>query len=384
VQRLLGIEVPPATIASCLERLRIACVREGEDFLATPPSWRFDIAIEEDLVEEVARLVGYDAIPATASKHRQSMLADPETHVSTAALKARLVDLDYHEAITFSFVSGAHEAALFPARDASSAPIAVLNPIASHLDVMRTTLLGGLLDVLRTNVARRAERVRVFEAGRVFLRGADGFEQPLRIGGLAYGDVAGEQWGAAKRGVDFFDIKGDVAALCAPHAIATERAEHPALHPGRSARVLLDGRAIGWLGELHPRLGRRYELPGAVVAFELDLAPLGCVPLPAATPVSKFPVARRDFAVLVDEALPWADIEAALAAAKPPQVEALRLFDVYRGPELPPGRKSLAILVLIQDTQRTLTDSELNGIVAGIVDVLVTRFGATLRQQGGS
>jgi phenylalanyl-tRNA synthetase beta chain len=380
VTKTLGIDVPAATIASCLERLQIPFVRDGADFLATPPSWRFDLAIEEDLIEEIARLVGYDAIPATTSAHVQRMLPERETGIAASELRRRLVDRDYQEAITFSFVSASDEAALFPDREAMAAPIAVLNPIASHLDAMRTTLIGGLLDVLRTNVARKQDRVRIFEIGRAFLRGNDGFDQPLRIAGLAYGDAAGEQWGEKKRAVDFYDVKGDVEALAAPCALTTERAEHPALHPGRCARVHRADLAIGWLGELHPRLVRRYEFPRAPVVFELDLAPLGERPLPAAQPVSKLPVARRDFAVLVDDALPWRDVERALGEARAPQIDAVRLFDVYRGPELPAGKKSLAILVLIQDTERTLTDAEINGIVAQLVRILTEKFGATLRQ----
>jgi len=380
VARLLGIDVPVATIATCLERLHIPFVRDGSDFVATPPSWRFDLAIEEDLIEEVARLVGYDAIPAAPSAHVQQMLPEPEALIAPSRLKRRLVERDYQEAITFTFVSSTDEAALFPDRDAAAAPVTVLNPIASHLDVMRTTLVGGLLDVLRTNLARKHERVRVFEVGRAFLRGNGGFEQPMRIAGLAYGDAFGEQWGAQKRAVDFFDVKRDVEALAAPRALTTERAEHPALHPGRSARVTLDGRPIGWLGELHPGLSKRYEFPRPPIVFELDLAPLTERALPVARPVSKLPVARRDFAVLVDESLPWREVEDALAKTQPPQVDEVRLFDVYRGPELPPGKKSLAILVLIQDTERTLMDVELNRIVAQLVQVLVTQFGATLRQ----
>ncbi len=380
VARILGIDVPATTIASCLERLRISFVRDGADFIATPPSWRFDIAIEEDLIEEIARLVGYDAIPAASAAHVQRMLPAPEATITPSSLRRRLIDRDYQEAITFSFVSASDEAALFPDRDAATAPIAVLNPIASHLDTMRTTLIGGLLDVLRTNVARKHDRLRIFELGRVFLRDGASIDQPLRIGGLAYGDAAGEQWGEKKRAADFYDIKRDVETLVAPRTIATERAEHPALHPGRCASVRVAEQTIGWIGELHPRLARRYELPKAPVLFELDLAPLTERPLPIARPVSKLPVARRDFAVLVDESLPWRDVANALAQASPPQVDTVRLFDVYRGQELPAGKKSLAILVLIQDTERTLTDAEINGIVSELVRVLAQKFGAILRQ----
>ena len=201
-------------------------------------------------------------------------------------------------------MSSALEAVLFPERAAADAPIAVLNPIASHLDVMRTTLAGGLLDVLRTNLARKHERVRVFEIGRCFRRNGAEADQPLRLGGIAYGHAFPEQWGTPKRPVDFHDVKGDLEALVAPRALATEAAPHPLLHPGRSARVTLDGEAVGWLGELHPRLARHFELPRAPILFELDLTPLLRHPLPVARPVSKLPVVRRDFAVVVDETLP--------------------------------------------------------------------------------
>ncbi len=380
VARLLGITVPEKTIANLFDRLRLPHARAGADFLVTPPTYRFDLAIEEDFVEEIARLVGYDAIPATPSAHVQAMLADPETLLSARALKRRLVARDWQEAITFSFVSSAREAALFPNRDATDAPIAVLNPIASHLDVMRTTLAGGLLDVLRTNLARKHDRVRVFEVGRCFVRTGDGVDQPRRIGGLAYGLVAPEQWGLAKRPVDLFDVKGDLEALTDPRVLVAERAAHPMLHPGRSARLRLDGEPVGWLGELHPRLVKELELPRAPVVFELDLDPLTARTLPVAQPMSRLPIVRRDFAIVVDEGLPAAAILDALEAAKPARVEVIRLFDVYRGAGLPPGKKSLAILVLMQDTARTLTDAEIDGTVAELVRVLQDRFGGTLRQ----
>jgi phenylalanyl-tRNA synthetase beta chain len=256
----------------------------------------------------------------------------------------------------------------------------VLNPIASHLDVMRTTLAGGLIDVLCTNLARKQDRVRVFEAGRCFTRAGEGYNQPLRLGGLAYGDALSEQWGAAKRAVDIFDVKGDLEALVAARALTTERSEHPALHPGRTARVLLDGEPIGWLGELHPRVVRTFDLPHAPMLFEVDLLPLLNRPLPSARPVSRLPVVRRDLAIIVDEALPARELLAALAAAKPVVVDAIRLFDVYRGRGIGPGKKSLAILVLIQDTERTLTDAEIDATVAQLLRTAVDRFGATLRQ----
>jgi phenylalanyl-tRNA synthetase beta chain len=379
VKRLLGIDVPEQMIGTLFSRLGFAFTRNGKDFIVTPPTPRFDLVIEEDFVEEIARLVGYETIPATPSAHVQRMLADPETAVSPIVLKRRLAARDWQEAITFSFISSAAEATFFPDRSASAAPIAVQNPIASHLDVMRTTLAGGLLEVLRTNLARQHDRVRVFEVGRCFLRDSNGDEQPLRIGGLAYGPALSEQWGIAKRPVDFHDVKGDIEALVAPRTVATEAGSHPMLHPGRSARVILDGQAIGWLGELHPRLAKEFELPRAPVFFELDVAPLLRQPMPEARPVSKLPVVRRDFAVVVDEAIPAGALLAALEVARPRQVIALRPFDLYRGAGLSPGKKSLAILVLMQDTERTLTDADIDATLADLLRVLQVRFGAVLR-----
>ena len=379
VTRLLGIAVPVATMVDFFQRLGFACQREAEDLLVTPPSYRFDLAIEEDLVEEIARMYGYDAIPATASAHRQSMLRSAETLRPTLSIKERLVARGWQEAITFSFVSLASETALFPERAVGEAPIPVLNPIAAHLDVMRTTLAGGLLEVLRTNLARQQDRVFVFEAGRCFWRTDQGCDQPLRLGGLAYGYALGEQWGESKRGVDVFDVKGDLEALAAPRTLTTEAFAHPALHPGRTARVLLDGATMGWLGELHPRLVEHFELPAAPVLFELDLAALTVQPFPSVRSISKLPIVRRDMAVVVKDGIPTQDILAALNAGKPDHVQTIALFDVYRGPGIEPGEKSLAILVLMQDTERTLTDAEIEATMAGLMRILANGFAAKLR-----
>jgi len=380
VARLLGIDLTTDAIAGLFDRLALAYSRDGGDLLVTPPSYRFDLAIEEDFVEEIARLHGYGAIPAVPSAHVQSMLPDPEEMSSATALKRRLVAREWQEAITFSFVHSAVEAALFPDRDGNSAAIRVLNPIASHLDVMRTTLAGGLIEVLRTNLARKQDRIRVFESGRCFLRAGQSNTQPLRLSGLAYGDADPEQWGSTKRALDLFDVKADLEALAVPRRLTTARGVHPVLHPGRAATVLLDGHPIGWLGELHPRLVKDFDLPRAPVLFELELAPLLQRPLPVARPVSRFPVVRRDIAIVIDEGVAAGEIQATLEAARDPRVEVIRLFDAYRGAALAAGKKSLAILVLMQDTERTLTDAEIDAIVASLLRALQDRFGATLRQ----
>jgi phenylalanyl-tRNA synthetase beta chain len=222
--------------------------------------------------------------------------------------------------------------------------------------------------------------VRIFEIGRCFARSDHGESQPLRIGGLAFGDALPEQWGATSRWVDVFDVKGDLAALVAPCELATATAPHPALHPGRGAAVRVQGQPIGWLGELHPALARQFELPRAPIVFELELAPLCTVPVPAGRAVSRLPRVRRDMAIVVDDDVPAAALQEALDAAKPPHVEVVRLFDVYRGTGIAPGKKSLAILVVMQDTERTLTDPEIDATMAALLQVVVARFQASLRQ----
>jgi phenylalanyl-tRNA synthetase beta chain len=268
------------------------------------------------------------------------------------------------------------EAALSPA----ARPVRVLNPIASQMDVMRTSLLPGLIATLQSNLNRKESRIRIFELGRTFHHAAAGYSQPVRLGGLAYGSALPEQWGEPSRDVDFYDVKGDLEALVAPQSLRTERGEHPALHPGRRASVVLDGVAAGWLGELHPRLVRQFGLPRAPVVFELAAAALSVLPLPSATPVSRLPIVRRDLALIVDETVPVQGLLDALALAKPPHVEAIRLFDVYRGAGLTEGKKSLAILVLMQDTSRTLTDADIAAMESRLLAVAREKFGATLRQ----
>jgi phenylalanyl-tRNA synthetase beta chain len=373
--RVLGMPIAPDAIADVFTRLRLAFVRDGDDFVVTPPSYRFDLAIEEDLIEEVARIQGYDTIPAAPRAHVQTMLPDPESRRDTAALKRRLVERDWQEVVTFSFVGRDDEHALDP----DGRPIAVLNPIAAQRDVMRTTLLPGLIETLRTNAKRNLPRVRVFEVGRVFLR--DDLAQPLRVGGLAFGPADPEQWGAPSRPVDIFDVKSDLEALAAPLAVTTTARARPWLHPGRSAEVRIDGKIAGWLGELHPRLSRHFELPSPPTVFEVDLAALVRVPTPRAQPVSRLPAIRRDLAIVVSENIEVGEILHALRERELPEVEALDVFDVYRGPELPSGRKSVAILVLMRHTERTLTEVDGERVVAALLATLQARFGATLRQQ---
>ena len=376
IARLMGIAISEDAIADAFARLRLPFTREGADFVVAPPAHRFDLAIEEDFVEEVARIHGYDRIPAVPRAHVQHMLPDPEGRRSRHGVKRTLANLDWQEVVTFGFVSSAMETALDPSAD----PVKVRNPIAAQLDVMRTSLLPGLIETLKTNVNRRATRARVFELGRTFRRAEAGYDQPVRLGGLAFGPADPEQWGEPTRDVDFFDVKGDLETLAAPRHLVTRKCLHPALHPGRSADIVIDGRTVGWIGELHPRLTRLFDLPKAPVVFELDVDPLTEGALPAGQAVSRLPVVRRDLALVVAEDLPAQALLDELQRAKPAHVIAIALFDVYRGRGLMDGRKSLAILVLMQDTSRTLTDADIDATEALLLSVASDKFGATLRQ----
>ncbi|MFL6642238.1 MAG: phenylalanine--tRNA ligase subunit beta, partial [Paraburkholderia graminis] len=273
--RIIGVAIGADEIAQIFTRLGLTFERDGDTFAVMPPSYRFDIEIEEDLIEEVARIYGFEKIPARPPVAKSEMRATHETRRSIHTIRHALAARDYAETVNFSFVDAEWEQD-FAGNDK---PVRLLNPIASQLSVMRTTLFGSLIHVLRTNLNRRAaDRVRVFEAGRVFLHDpsikageltVEGFAQPKMIGGLAYGPAFEEQWGAASRNVDFFDVKGDVEALFAPVAPRFVKAEHPALHPGRSARIEIAGRAVGWIGELHPRWLQKYDLPHAPILFEI-------------------------------------------------------------------------------------------------------------------
>jgi phenylalanyl-tRNA synthetase beta chain len=270
----------------------------------------------------------------------------------------------------------------------NASPIRLLNPIASQLAVMRTTLIGGLVANVRYNLNRQLSRVRVFEVGRIFARdpgvvdgdlAVAGVRQPVRVGAIAFGPAFEEQWGVRERPVDFFDLKGDVENLCAPQRARFVTAAHPALHPGRSARIEVDGVVAGWIGEVHPRWRQKYELPGPAVVLELDAEPLQAVGLPRLAAVSRFPAVIRDLAVLVDEGVPAEALLEALAGARPGLVHAVRLFDLYRGEGVRKGKKSLAFRVVMQDTARTLTDAEADAAMADLDELLTARFGAQRR-----
>lgn len=375
VRRILGIDLSNQHIAELLQRLQFVFGERDGVFDITPPSHRFDLSIEEDFIEEVARLHGYDQLPENPPYGALRLLPVTENGRSVHAVKTLLASRDYQEVVTYAFVDEVWESDLA----GNTQPVRLLNPIASQMSVMRSTLFGGLLDRLVFNLNRKQERVRLFEVGRCFSRGAAGFDQPQRIAGLCYGTAKPEQWGEAARGMDFYDVKADVEALFYPVVPAFETAVHPALHPGQSARILLDGKTVGWVGALHPQWQQKYGLAASALLFELELPALLGRAVPAFSEVSRFPPVRRDIAVLVDEKIEVGVLLNVLRAQLPASVVDLTLFDVYRGKGVDLGKKSLAFRVLMQDTQKTLTDEETEAVVASLVQILSARFEATLR-----
>jgi len=388
-RKIIGVPIESAEIADIFTRLGLEHHRKGnseaESFIVTPPSYRFDIENEEDLVEEVARLYGFDRIPAKLPLTRASISTLPEERRSLHDLRERLAAADFQEVINYSFVDEQWENDFA----GNLEPIRLLNPIASQLAVMRSSLIGGLVANVRYNLNRKLERVRIFEIGRAFFRDSNvadgdlevaGVRQPMRIAAAALGTADETQWGLTAREVDFFDLKRDIELLAAPEQVRVIPWPHPALHPGRSARVLMHGSEIGWLGELHPRLQRKNELPSAMTLFELDVDPLLVRTVPHYRETSKFPPVHRDLAYIFDEKIPVQLILDGLKRSKAPIVEDISVFDLYRGKGIEAGKKGLAFRVLLQDTQKTLTDGEVDAALAGLRRVLEQEYGAKLRQ----
>lgn len=386
--KVIGMPVSAEQVATVFSRLGLPFTQDAGRFLVTPPSWRFDLQIEEDLIEEVIRVLGYDTLPATPPLAPVQARPRAEARRDAHALRRLLAAHDYQETINFSFVEERWERELAGNAD----PVRVLNPIAAPLAVMRSSLLGSLIHVLRHNLARRAQRVRVFEIGRVFLRDAQalasdtevaGLRQPLRVAGLAYGPADEVQWGAKERLVDFFDVKGDLEALFVPRRLTFEAAAHPALHPGRSARVRFEGRDVGFVGELHPRWRQGYELPQAPVVFELALDAVLERGVPAFRPVAKQQPAERDLALVLAERVTHDEVMAAIAADPAALVRSARLFDVYKPAqptsEIRAGEHSVAVRLELLDEAATLTDERIDAAVAEVVARLAQRVGARLR-----
>ncbi|HEX4853005.1 phenylalanine--tRNA ligase subunit beta [Arenimonas sp.] len=375
--RVLGLSVPDAEVERILRALGMQVSATAEGWSVLPPTRRFDIAIEEDLVEEVARIHGYDAIPTTTPTGEVRLVAPSETRVADAVLRRQLVAHDFVEAINYAFLD-ADSLAAWQLQDGA---VALANPLTAELGVMRTSLLPGLVSALVRNRARQQSRVRLFELGRVFHLAEGAPRETARIAAVACGPAQAEQWSADAREVDFFDLKAQVEGLL---ALAGARAEfrpddRPFGHPGRSAAVWRDGAMVGWVGHLHPGLAKALDLDGEVVGFELDLAAVAGRAVPRAGELSRFPSVRRDIALVVPESTPWAALEASLRTALGGLLREVRLFDRYVGPGLDSGSKSLAMGLILQDVSRTLTDRDADQAVATALEALARDCGARLR-----
>ncbi len=371
---VLGIPFTHDKVAQLLMQLGFAFTSSDDVFSVTPPSYRFDIAIEEDLIEEIARLHGYDHIPATKPVATLSMLGAPEARRHQNTLRASLVATGYQEVVNYSFVDESWERDLL----GNAAPIKLKNPIASNLSVMRTSLWGGLLDTLVYNLNRKQERAFLFEIGATYYQKTNTFIEATRISGLAYGSARPEQWSADDADIDFFEVKAHVDALIGVSAVY-EKAEHITLHPGQTARILLDGMVIGWLGKLHPKWQQHYHLTKSAFLFELDADAILNRQIPSYQEVSKFLPVRRDLAVVLDENIAVNLVLSTVKNANIPLITDIALFDLYQGQGIPENKKSLALSVLMHDTQKTLTDNDADMAIASLLQLLQSEFDAVLR-----
>jgi phenylalanyl-tRNA synthetase beta chain len=386
--KVIGMPLTQGLCADVFTRLGLQFSAGQGTLTVTPPSWRFDLTIEEDLIEEIARVIGYSRLPATPPLAPVTARVRPESRRSVFAVRRSLAALGYQETINYSFVETRWEHDLAGNAD----PIRVLNPIAAPLAVMRSSLIGSLVSVQRYNLARKASRVRIFEVGRVFRRDpavADaersvaGVDQPMRVAGLISGPVDSLQWGIKERAADFFDAKGDVQALLAPLKPAFAADSHPALHPGRCARVMLGGRTIGHVGELHPRWRQAYELPLPTFVFELALDAMLDVTVPAFEQLPRQQAVTRDLALVLRDDVPHDALIACLVGDAGGLVGSATLFDIYK-PAAPvagwaDGERSLAVRLELQATDTTLTEDRIDAAVADAVARVAASLGGRLR-----
>jgi phenylalanyl-tRNA synthetase beta chain len=380
--RVVGIAFDDAVVTDILNRLGLNVTLNAEGWQATSPSWRFDLAIEEDLIEEVARIYGYNNIPNLPPMAHLVMNKQLEADLPLKRARHLLVDRGFQEAITYSFVEPKAMSLLFPSHE----PIILPFPISADMSAMRVSLWPGLINAVVYNQNRQQGRVRLFENGLRFVKdetAENGIRQEPLLAGVISGNLADEHWSIPSRASDFFDLKGDVEALLEltgeAHRFSFVAAEHSALHPGQSAQVLRDGHPIGWIGVIHPSLEKKLGLKSKVVLFELELNALLKTRIPSAGEISRFPANRRDLALVVDMAVSAADILQTAKKIGGNQIVGINLFDIYQGPGVPEGKKSLAISLVLQDTQRTLEDKEIADTIANVVEALRTEYNASLR-----
>lgn len=381
VEKLLGVTIPDSQITDILQRLGTEVRNTAEGWAVIPPSFRFDMEIEVDLIEEIARVHGYANLPSTHPQSGMNMLPMPEGRVGLALLKQLLVDRGYQEAITYSFV----EPGLLSILDPTAKPIRLANPISEELSVMRTSLWAGLVQTVMHNLNRQQTDVRIFESGLNFISQDIEIRQIYSLAGAVTGAVYPEQWGEKPRPVDFYDLKADVEALLEKVTTLDKvkfitDSSHPALHPGQAARIYLRSEPVGWIGAIHPEIEQKLDLSQRVYVFELSASCFENARIPQFEPVSRFPSVRRDLAVIVDDNVSALALEEVIRRHAGAQLMNLQLFDVYKGKGIDSGRKSVAFGLTFQDQSRTLEDDDIEAALTPVLTALASEFGATLRE----
>ncbi len=382
LEKLLGMALESSAVEALLRRLEMDPRSNDDGWSVIPPPFRFDIAIEEDLVEEVGRMVGYDNVPVTPGDSATRLGTATEQHLDENAISDLLVARGYAEVISYSFIDERVQRLVDPQGDT----VRLANPIASDMNVMRSTLWPGLLDVAIRNMARQQPGLRIFEIGARFAHADDGIRESTAVAGLALGRQWPEHWELDARDVDFFDVKADVEALLKLTRRETrfrfEADRHPALHPGQSAKIVMQDGAVGWLGCLHPRLQQRFELRKPAILFSLDLNALLDAEVPSSRAISKFPAVRRDLAVVVDEEVAVQSLVELVRSNAGASLESIAVFDLYRGEHIGDNRKSVGLGLILRDQSRTLTDGDADRTVQSVAQGLEQEFGARIRTQG--
>lgn len=374
VEKVLGVSIENQRIETILQHLGLQPEKTADGFRVTAPSFRYDIEIEADLIEEIARVYGYENIPDDYTSGKLAMLKLPENRHSRFGVYQKMAARGFQEVVSYAFVDEQWEQDFANNQD----PIRLQNPLAAQYAVMRSTLMGGLIEILQNNLNRKQNRVRVFEIARIFRKENNQFVQTERVGGLVYGSALPEQWGEKSHPVDFYDLKADVETLLRGKNAAFVKAEHSALHPGRCAAIVVDGVNVGIIGELHPKWTQKYDLPQAPLLFELDMDAVLTTEKVRYQAVSKFQAGRRDLAFVLPENVAFADLQAVLGQVNNPIIQGIELFDVYRGAGLPENHKSLAVKISLQDMNATLTDETVEPIIQELIAKAET-VGAKLR-----
>ena len=379
LERVLGTKIPDEKVVEILNNLQLDVEQNDDGWRVNTPSFRFDLEIEDDLVEEVARIYGYDLIPETTATAELPLRPVTESKIDLELVAASLIARDYQEVITYSFID-ADNNRRFTGEDSE---LVLSNPISSEMSVMRASLWPGMIASASANVARQQERVRFFEIGKSFHGKLKEPQEVVRVSGLAIGSALPEQWGEATQSVDFFDIKSDIQALLQMAGngaqIGFEASNHVALQVGQAANIVRDGQLIGVIGKLHPAIAKSFDLNKDVILFELDAALAFASNVPKSTAVSKFPAIRRDIALVVDENIAAGDLVKVAASAAPDLIRNVTIFDVYQGPGIEAGRKSIALGLILQETSRTLTDEDADSVMDTAVRNLKREFAAELR-----